>query len=356
MKIVVDINHPAHVHLFKNLIWNMCKDGHEILITASEKDVAFKLLDNYGLNYIAMGSYGHSILNKLANIPLMDLKMYQAIKNFHPDMIVGLGSIRAAHVSKLIKRPSIIFDDDEYSYPYYSPFCDVICGFSGFKKQGKKIIKIDSYKELAYLHPNYFKPRKSLIKNAGISGNEEFILLRFVGWQAFHDINKSGFSLEEKRKLVKELSEYCTVFISSESRLPQDLEKYKLPISPENIHDFIYYAKLIICDSQTMTTEAGVLGTPAIRCNSFVGINDMGNFIELEHKYSLIYNYSDSNKVMAKAIDLVKLKDLKHEWAFKRDHLLNSKANLTLFMLWFIENYPDSLQEFKKNPEMQYLL
>ena len=55
MRIVVDINHPAHVHYFKNFIWEMEKRGHAILITASEKDISYRLLDAYdGFNYLAV--------------------------------------------------------------------------------------------------------------------------------------------------------------------------------------------------------------------------------------------------------------------------------------------------------------
>jgi hypothetical protein len=46
MKILVDINHPAHVHFFKNFIWEMEERGNLILITCSKKDVAIPLLNN----------------------------------------------------------------------------------------------------------------------------------------------------------------------------------------------------------------------------------------------------------------------------------------------------------------------
>jgi len=52
MNIVVDINHPADVHLFKNFISKMKEKGHKILITATKKDVSIKLLDNYDFDYI----------------------------------------------------------------------------------------------------------------------------------------------------------------------------------------------------------------------------------------------------------------------------------------------------------------
>ena len=53
MKIFVDIGHPAHVHYFKNLIFNLKHKGHEFLITAREKDVSQELLDNYDIPYIS---------------------------------------------------------------------------------------------------------------------------------------------------------------------------------------------------------------------------------------------------------------------------------------------------------------
>ena len=45
MKILFDITHPGHVHLFKNTLWNLGNEGHEILVTTLDKDVTIKLLE-----------------------------------------------------------------------------------------------------------------------------------------------------------------------------------------------------------------------------------------------------------------------------------------------------------------------
>ena len=103
-----------------------------------------------------------------------------------------------------------------------------------------------------------------------------------------------------------------------------------------------------------MATEAGVLGTPAIRCNSFVGADDMGNFIELENKYHLIYNFSDEREALNFAVSLLKTQGLKQEWAKRQKYLLNDKIDVTKFMIWFIENYPRSFAEMKEHPGVQY--
>ena len=354
MKIVVDINHPAHVHFFKNFIWEMEERGHQVVITASQKDLAYNLLQKYGFTYIPLGCYGSSLVKKVANVPILDLKMYRMIKYFDPDLFLGFGSIRTAHVSKIMRKPCINFDDDEYSYPYYHFFADAICGFSGFKIAGPKVIKINGFKEIAYLHPNHFKPNPAILETSGISPNEKFTLVRFVSWNAFHDVGKKGFDATSKINLIKELSEYLSVFISSEAPLPNELEKYRQPIPPENIHDLLHYATLLVSDSQTMTTEAAVLGTPAVRSNSFVGKNDMGNFIELEKNYNLIFNCESEETALKAAVRILDMPDAKGEWAKKREKLLGDKIDVTAFMVWFVENYPRSFAEMREHPEAQY--
>ena len=51
MRMLVSIGHPAHVHLFKNLIWALEKHGHEIKIAARDKEIVLYLLDCYDFDY-----------------------------------------------------------------------------------------------------------------------------------------------------------------------------------------------------------------------------------------------------------------------------------------------------------------
>lgn len=336
MRIAVDIGHPSQAHFFKNFIWEMQKKGHQVLITVSEKDVAIPLLQAYGFDYINLGSYGKNLLEKILNVPLMDIKMYQAVKGMEPDIFLGFGSVRAAHVAWFMRKPCLIFDDDEFTFPYYHWFADKICGFSGFKKTGKKIVKIPSFKELAYLHPNWFEPQVKIETGLPVT------ILRFVS-RAFHDVGKEGFNLAFKRKLVEELSKCSRVFISSELPLPSDLERYRAKIKPEEIHTFLAQADLLISESGTMTTEAAVMGIPVVRCNSFLGHDNVGNFVELEKKYGLIFNYKNPNLALNKAIQLIKTPNIRSLWQAKRKRLLQDKIDVTSFMISFVENYRSSV-------------
>ena len=62
MKIFIDIGHPAHVHYFKNLVYNLKKSGHDLFITAREKDVTHQLLDNYNIPYTSRGKGKSSLV------------------------------------------------------------------------------------------------------------------------------------------------------------------------------------------------------------------------------------------------------------------------------------------------------
>ncbi len=350
MRILFNIAHPAQVHLFKNLIWNLEKKGHECKITTVDKDVSLHLLSAYGFDYEIVGSAKSSLFSKATELINIEYRIYNISKSFKPDILVGgVGNAYVAHVGKLIGKPSIIFDDTEHAkieHFLLDPFASVICTPSCYKKDlGKKQVKYNGYHELAYLHPNYFTPNPKVLDEIGLKENDRFIILRFVSWDSDHDIGQKG--IQNKKELVKELEKYGRILITSEGELDKKLEKYKIKVSPEKMHDLLYYASLYVGEGATMATESAILGTPSIYISSLVGT--MGNFIELEEKYGLMYNYNDSGKAMKKAVELMQKPEFIEEWKKKRDILLKDKIDVTAFMVKFVENYPVSFRDVKEN-------
>jgi len=359
MKILIDMGHPAHVHLFKNFIWEMEKKGHQILVTARDKDVVTQLLKAYNIPYIPVGKKGTGSLNLIKEWILRDIKITRIARKFNPDILLGVLNPATAHAAWILGKVSVTFTDSEPEIAKYPvadtitlPFTNVILTLSSVRHDyGEKEIRINSYKELASLHPFRYSPDPDVLNVAGLTPEDDYALVRFVAWGAYHDMGQGGLTRDDKHALIKKLEGSYHVFISSESLLPSEFEKYRLPIPPERMHDFLHYAKIFVSDSQTMTTEAALLGTPAIRCNSFVGKNDMGNFVELEEQYHLIYNCKDGPSVLSKVNELLQSQNLKDEWIKKRITLLKDKIDLTEFMVWFIENYPLS---FIEKTEVQY--
>lgn len=350
MKIAFFLNTPAHVHLYKNVVKNLESQGHKTIILARNYGDTVNLLDEMGFEYFVYANVPASKYGKILALPLNVLTAYNFLRKKNPDLLVGMG-VYSAYTSQLLRKKCIIFNDSEptpYQFMLFKPFVDTILTPSSFTKDlGSKHIKFNSFKEIAYLHKNYFTPDPSIYKFLGINQNEDYVLLRFNAFDAVHDLGINGFSVDQKRFLANELSKNARVFISSELELPDDFDKYLLKIPKSRIHDILYYAKLVVADTQTITTEAAILGTPVIRFNSFVGKKDMGNFVELENKYHLIFNFNDPEKATTKAIELIQKPGLKSEWKQKRNKLLADKIDTTQFLVSFIGNYPESLQKIQ---------
>ena len=350
MRIIVGVEHPKRVHFWKNAINNLKRDGHEVKIVARVKDISLYLLDAYGFEYEVYGMNYRGLIKKVYGMIESDIKLLRITRKFKPDIFVGKGSAYLGQVSKLLGKPYICFSDTEHAKLanwFTHPFSDVICTPSCFKGKidQKKHVMYNGYEELAYLHPNYFKPDPSVLDNLGLSKDDKFIVLRFVSWKASHDIGQYGFK-NTKIRFVKELEKYGKVFITSETKLNKEFEKYRIRIPPEKMHDFLYYATLHVGESSTMATEAGILGTPSIHISSLAPT--MGNFEELENKYDIVYSFQDPNKAIEKTLELIEDKNLKKEWKRKREKLLKDKIDVTKFMTEFIENYPESFTEYKR--------
>jgi len=328
----------------------MEKRGHEIKVTARDKDVTKQLLDVYNIPYTLIGKPKKGKFNLIKEWILRDIQITKIAREFQPDILMGNLNPAIAHAAKIIRKKSIIFTDQEpeaLNFPLADmltiPFADVIITLSSVRHDyGKKEIRVNSFKELAYLHPNWFKPDESVLDSIDPEKRDNFAILRFVSWDAYHDVGEGGFDLESKSKLVSELQKYTNVFISSESPLPEEFESYHFPVSPEKMHDLLYFARLLVCDSQTMATEAAILGTPVVRCNSFVGDNDMSNFINLEKKYQMIFNIQKSQQAIIKAIDIISVKSGKNE-GIQENRIINEKCDLTSF---FIDVIEDKKQEW----------
>ncbi|MDD3417412.1 MAG: DUF354 domain-containing protein [Lachnospiraceae bacterium] len=350
LRIAFFINTPAHVHLYKNVIKTLELSGHQTIILARNYGDTINLLDEMGFEYFIYANVPNSKYGKILALPFNVLTAYNFLRKKKPDLLVGVG-VYSAYTSQLLHKKCIIFNDSEpapFQFMLFKPFVDVILTPSSFTVDlGPKHIKFNSFKEIAYLHKNYFVPDVKIHDFLGISQNDDYVLLRFNAFDAVHDFGINGFSIDQKRLLVNELSKYARVFISSELKLPDDFNKYLLKIPKSRIHDVLYYAKLVVADTQTITTESAVLGTPVVRFNSFVGKKDMGNFIELENKYHLIFNLSDPEKAIAKAVELIQEPDLKNKWKEKRDQLLVDKIDVTQFLAYFIGNYPESSNKIR---------
>ncbi len=178
--------------------------------------------------------------------------------------------------------------------------------------------------------------------------NTKYVIIRFVSWNASHDIGQKGMTLSFKKRLVNEISKYAEVIISSEDKLPEEFKKYQFKIHPDKMHNVLAFASLFIGESSTMASESACLGTPAIYINSL----EVGYCTEQE-EYGLLYNFRSPEGVLEKSLELIKTHNLKQKYIIAHEKMLSEKINVTAFLVWFVENYPESVKQLKDNPGFQ---
>lgn len=347
MKILLSIEHPAWAHQFRYLIKELEKKGHIIKVVAINKDRDLELLDIFNIQYdVISNTSGKTIIDKGIIFLKTTYKIFKVSLKFKPDMYIGRASPMMAINSFVFRKKHIIFEDTEHS-----TFCLTVCKlFSDtiftprcFKKDiGKKQIRIDAYKEIFYLHPNHFTPNPSVLSEMNLSPEDKFIVVRFVAWDAHHDIGHHG--IQNKIEFVKNLEKYGRVLITSEGVVDKELEKYTIKVSPEKIHDLLYYATLYVGEGSTTASECAVLGTHAIYMNPLrPGYTD-----EEEEKYGLVYNFPDEKTVereaFDKALNLLNENDLRDMGKKKRESILHDQIDATAFMVKYIDNFSEYYQ------------
>ena len=352
MRLLIDIGHPGHVHLFRPFAKIMQNKGYELLFTCRQKEFEIELLKKAGFTYISFGNKYSSILGKIVGLLVFNIKMLKTAIKFKPDIFLSAGSIYAAQVSSVMRKPHITFEDtgNMEQVNLYKPFTDVILTSDVFHRDlGKKQIKYSGFHELAYLHPNHFITDKAIVNSLVLNPIKKTILFRFVSWNATHDIGQAGFMLSDKLRIVKKIADTHNVFISSESSLPVELEKYRLNTKPEQIHDVMSYVDLFIGEGATMASECAMIGTPAIYVNTM----EAGS-IDDQEKSGLLFHFRKVEGVLEKALEILFQTDSNDYFYSNYKKMLSKKIDVTAFLVWFIENYPTSKQIMKENPDYQY--
>lgn len=357
MKILVDIGHPAHVHLLKYAAAELKRNGHKLFFTVREIPVAKRLMEIYAMPYIDLGNKKDSLTGKLKTVLEQDYKIFKIVRENKID--IGLSSgIVIPHVSIFSSMKAFTFDDDDDNaeplvVKYAHPYSDVVFTPNAIQRKTDRTLYYAGTHELAYLHPKRFIPNHDVIERVGLKDGETFFIMRFVAFKGHHDVGQHGLSIENKKNLINLMEKYGRVIISSERAIEHEFERYRLSIPPEDIHSLMYYSSMFVGDSQTMTSEAAILGVPALKCNTFAGRLSIPNMME---RYGLSYSYQPENfnDLYNHVESLLKKSNLKDEWLVKKENFLKDMIDPTSFYVWFIENYPESKKIMKENPDYQY--
>ncbi len=339
MKVMVSVNHPAWAHQFHPIVERLRARGDEVLTLLVEKDGATELLQSYGIPYVlCAGGTGKNVWEKGWLFLRLCVSYTRRALRFRPDILIGRASPMMAVAAWVCRKPHLIYEDTEVSR-FSLRICKrlstkILTPRTFLTDLGPRQERVDTYKELFYLHPSVFTPDEALLRSVGFDADEPYVLVRFVAWNASHDVGKHGLSDREQLSLVERLSAAgVRVWVSSEKPLSAELEPYRLRTPFALAHHVLAFARLVYSEGATMASEAAVLGVHAL----YVNVIQSGSTREQSERYHLLYNFNEGDdryeRALAKALELLGDPDLIREGQAKRAKLLSEKTDINDFYI-----------------------
>ena len=292
MRVLFDIVHPAHVHFYRHLHDLLRSEGHDVLVVARDKEVTLPLLDAFGMGHEWTGRSGaKSTLARAAELVTRDVALARWARRFRPDVVLTRNPA-GVHAGRIVGAWTVYDSVDGRAagvhFQLGAPLAHVVTSPNWLDEDyGPRHRRYRGPKELAYLHPDRFRPDPTVRSQLGVPDDRPLFVLRFVANDAVHDAHTVGLDAGQRTALARRLQALGHVVISSEEPLPADLEPMRFRLGPERIHDALAAADLFVGDSGSMAAEAGVLGTPALRLSSWVG-PVRGYLGRMERDYGLV--------------------------------------------------------------------
>lgn len=327
------IGHPAHVHLFRNFFKSNMKENY--FVAALDKDITLDLLRHYNIDFIRIKrAKGTRKLARIWELIRVETVLFFLLIRKKIRIAVSTGGGLLFLPAKILGIKNIIVNEDDYkavkiyarySYPNaYRIIKPDALSYENFPND----IYHNSYHELAYLHPDNFEPDKSVLEKYCLK-EKKYIIVRLSALKAHHDSNAKGISKELYSKIKKLTKDYDIVESIEGSKTHR--------IEPWDMHHVMAYAKMLICDSQTMTMEASVLGIPAVRINNIQAevISELG-----EKRYFLNFSFDpeSSQNIYEKIGEIIHNPNLEEEWSAKKERMLAEKTDLNKWLTNFLNN------------------
>lgn len=353
MNILFFIVHPAKFHMLRPTVSALQNRGDRVDFVIISKDVLPELLERSGLTYTNIFPTDRRSRSTIRIVKTLQtllsafktawrLWRYVRRQDCRYDLFVTDDCLSV--VGKLMNIPVLfILDTDFDVVPEFAPLLK--CSTAVFAPKAARMhqfaskkIAFSGYKECCYLTPKYFKPRPEVLRQYGLE-YRGYAFIRVVAQLATHDFGKSGLSSDQLEKLIDTIQRYgLRPLLCMEQKDAGRFSSFLFNGNPMDVPQLLAHAAVCFGDSQTMNTEAVVLGVPCICCNDFCG--RIGVTEEQEKVYGMTYSFltRDFDKALDKLEELLRMPDLHEQWERKRQQMLLSMEDVTEHLIDVIVN------------------
>ncbi len=331
--VIFDSHHPKHYLTMRALARRCLGAGVEVIWTARRKDVLVDLIRQDGHEPFVLTAAQSGFARKLGELAAYDWKLARLALRLRPQALVGK-TVSLTHVGRLLGIPSILINDDsaagnpQFKYLGYPFATRILTSDCLGESYGPRQRTYPGLMELAYLHPNVFRPDPGIRRDLGVAPDARLFVVRLVAHDAYHDVGSAGLSPRLVERLLDRLQREGRVYLVSEAPLPEHLAHLRLPVPQNRLHHVLAACDLVVGDGLSVCVEAALLGRPAIVVGSYVGTIAYAR--TLEERFGLLHGFKphDEEAIFATVNSLLRPEAMSI-WQQRRAKMLASWSDPT---------------------------
>lgn len=283
-KIWVDLDNSPHVPFFRPIIERLQEKNYKVLVTARDAYQVRELAEFYGVSANIVGKhYGKHTIWKALGTCWRALALARVVRKERPDLAICHGSRGLLLVSTLLRIPSVVLMDYEFTagIPFIKPTWLMTPSVISEKQilpeykvpwpgRSSKIVKYPGIKEDVYLRR--IQPDRTLRKRLGIGADDVLVTVRPPATEAhYHNPEADKLLTEVLNRFVEEQDTRILLLPRNRrqetelrARWPEHIAAGKILI-PEHAEDglsLIWNSDLVISGGGTMNREAAAMGVP----------------------------------------------------------------------------------------------
>lgn len=270
MKIWFDLTNSPHVNFFRQLIEELKRDGHEVVITCRPLANTIDLLDLYKMDYTIVGKhYGKSSYKKAIGFVVRVLQLRRFLQSAKVDVGISQSSFYSPIAGFLAGVPTIYTNDNEHAagnkisfmfarkifIPEFIPKENVTNLFV----KAKKVTQYPGVKEGIYLWKKYkgFKLDTSMLNKVYVR-TEPQLAQYYSGKLNFMDTVIKGLKNQYQVVVLPRTADQAEYYCAEEFKGVTVCKK------PLPFDEIAKDCLLFIGAGGTMTREMAVIGIPTI--------------------------------------------------------------------------------------------
>jgi predicted glycosyltransferase len=276
LRVWIDITNTPHVLVFRPIIKELQRQGHEVLVTARDFAQTSQLLDRFSIEHKLIGKHqGKEIYRKIYGLVYRTSRLiaYAAPKRFN--LAVSHGSNDCALASFFLRIPHVTMFDYEYAKAMHNINLRVstkalipdMIPSEPLYECGGTDAKIDKYpglKEEYYLAD--FQPDESVLTEIGLDISKIVVVMRTPPDVAlYHRFHNPIFMDVLSKLAAREDVQVVLLPRTPDQRaevLKMGFKNVFIPSKAVDAQSLIYYSDLVISAGGTMNREAVALKTP----------------------------------------------------------------------------------------------